>query len=72
MERTLIYRRCLDPKLPDLRDLLMSILNTHFIPMFCLIFSSSMIYISVIMLYFPNFVIRSTIEWKRVKSKKNR
>ena len=42
-----------------------------FIPMFCLGFISFMIEISVLMLYFLNFVIMLTIELKRVKSKKN-
>ena len=53
-------------------SVVMGILNTHFIPMFFLGFSSSMTYTSVLMLYFLNFVIRPTIERKQAKSKKNR
>ena len=57
---------CVFPLLKDKQRFkfggVMSILNTHFIPMFFLGFISSMIEISVLMLYFPNFVIRPTIE----------
>ena len=42
----------------------MSTLNTHSIPMFWLRFSSFMRQISVKMLFFLNFVIRTTIELK--------
>ena len=47
----------------------MSILNTHFILVFCLGFSSFMR--SSLILSFLNYVIRPTIEQKRVKLKKN-
>ena len=39
----------------DVGRKVMIILKTHFVPMFCLGFSSFMIYISVLMLYFSQF-----------------
>ena len=59
---------CVFPLLGDKQrfkfGVVMSILNTHFIPKFCLSFSSFMRSIIFIMLSFLNFVIRPTIEQK--------